>query len=79
MKFKPISVDNRIRIAQRCIDDVIKKIPDTDRDLISAEQIIGDFTSFIQQGHYMNTRMLKSDVEDAVNFHVLKAKNTLDL
>ena len=77
IKFKPISVDDRIRIAQRCIDDVIKKIPDSDRDLVSSDQILGDFTSFIQQGHYMNMRMLKSDVEDAVNFHVLKAKNIL--
>lgn len=77
IKFNSISVDDRIKIAQKCIEDVMMKIPDTDRDLVSSDQIIRDFTSFIHQGHYMNMRMLKSDVEDAVNFYVLRAKNIL--
>lgn len=77
IKFKAIRIEDRIMIAQRCIDDVIMKLPESDRDLVSLDKIMGDFTSFIQKGNYMNMRMLKSDVEDAVNFHVLKAKNIL--
>lgn len=77
IKFKPISVDDRIRIAKRCIGDVILKLPDSDCDLVSPGKIIEDFSSCIRQGYYMNMRMLKSDVEDAVNYHVLKAKSIL--
>lgn len=77
IKFKAISIEDRIMIAQRCIDDVMIKLPESDRDLVSSDKIMRDFTSFIQKGNYMNMRMLKSDVEDAVNFHVLKAKNIL--
>ena len=77
IKFNAISKEDRIKIAQRCIDDIIMKLPESDRNLVSSESIIKDFTSFIQHSQYMNMRMLKNDIEDAVNFHILGGKGIL--
>ena len=45
-----------------------------DQILIENNSILKLFEKFIQAGAYPNMRMLKNDIEDAINFEILKAK-----
>ena len=78
IKFNSLSVDNRIAIAQRRYSEILSRLNEKDQELISQNPIMQDFTDFIRQGQYTNMRMLKNDVEEAINYHVLKAKGILD-
>ena len=77
IRFNPISVDDRIRIASRYYKEVISTLEEEDKNLIGECKIVDDFIAYIKQGSYKNMRMLKNDIEDAVNYHVLKAQGIL--
>ena len=78
IKFSPLSVDDRIKIAERRYSEILSRLSEEDRELITENPIMKDFIAFIRSGQYTNMRMLKNDVEEAVNYHVLKAKGILN-
>ena len=72
--FKPISVDDKLRIAEKCYANLMAQVSMEDQILIENNSILKLFEKFIQAGAYPNMRMLKNDIEDAINFEILKAK-----
>lgn len=72
--FKPISVDDKLRIAEKCYANLMAQLSMEDQILIENNSILKLFEKFIQAGAYPNMRMLKNDIEDAINFEILKAK-----
>lgn len=78
IKFNSISVDNKIKIAQINYDSLIGDLIAEDKELITDNTILDLFTSKIKEGYYKNMRMLKNDIEDAINYEILKARHIID-
>ena len=77
IKFVPISVENKLQIAENCYESVLGDVQAEDRALIVDNNILAFFKEHIKNGSYPNIRMLKNDIEDAVNFEILKKRNIL--
>ena len=45
-----------------------------DRKLIENNSVLPFFERAIKEGAYPNMRMLRNDIEDAINFEILKAR-----
>lgn len=75
--FKPISVDDKLKIAKKCYNGLISYINEEDKILIANNSILMFFENAIKGGAYPNIRMLKNDIEDAINFEILKARKVL--
>ena len=75
--FNPISIDNKLRIARKCYARLMEQINAEDKELIKTNSILPLFERVIREGAYPNMRMLKNDVEDAINFEVLKARGII--
>ena len=75
--FKSLSVENKLTIAQKYYTSLIEEMEDEDRNLIANNKILEMFRTFIESGYYSNIRMLKNDIEDALNFEILKARSIL--
>lgn len=72
--FKPISVEDKLTIANNCYSEVIENLNDEDRCLIKNNGVLPFFERAIREGSYPNMRMLRNDIEDAINLEVLKAR-----
>ena len=77
IKFVPISVENKLQIAENCYESVLGDVQAEDRALIVDNNILAFFKEHIKNGSYPNIRMLKNDIEDAINFEILKKRNIL--
>ena len=77
IKFVPISVENKLVIAEKCYESVLGDVQEEDRALIGDNNILSFFKAHIRNGSYSNIRMLKNDIEDAINFEILKKRNIL--
>ena len=44
---------------------------------MTKERLLELFERFIKDGAYPNMRMLRNDIEDAINFEVLKARGII--
>jgi len=75
--FKPISVENKKVVAKKNYDEIFDQLDDEDKILIENNGILEFYYGKITQGYYKNMRMLKNDIEDAVNYEVLKARNII--
>ncbi len=75
--FNPISIDNKLRIARKCYARLMEQINTEDKELIKTNSILPLFERVIGEGAYPNMRMLKNDIEDAINFEVLKARGII--
>ena len=75
--FNPISIDNKLRIARKCYARLMEQINTEDKELIKTNSILPLFERVIGEGTYPNMRMLKNDIEDAINFEVLKARGII--
>lgn len=75
--FNPISVDDKLRIAQRCYDWLILQVDAADKELIKNNSILAVFEQSIKDGAYPNMRMLRNDIEDAINYEILKARGII--
>lgn len=75
--FNPISIDNKLRIARKCYARLMEQINAEDKELIKTNSILPLFERVIREGAYPNMRMLKNDIEDAINFEVLKARGII--
>ena len=48
-----------------------------DKALIENNSILPLFERVIKEGAYPNMRMLRNDIEDAINFEILKARGII--
>lgn len=77
IKFNDISNTDRITIASKIYDNLMQKLDADDAKLIADNQILAFYISYINKGRYKNIRMLKNDMEDAINFEILKKLNII--
>ena len=75
--FNPISVDDKLKIAQKCYLGLMAQVDAEDKELIENNSVLSLFESFIKKGAYPNMRMLRNDIEDAINFEILKARGII--
>lgn len=75
--FNPISIEDKIKIAQKCYGALIVELGEKDRELLPDDKILPKFEDAIQRGLYPNMRMLKHDLEDAINYELLIAHHIL--
>ena len=75
--FKPISIEDKLKIARKCYDELISQVDTDDKKLIENNSVLESFENFIKGGAYPNMRMLRNDIEDAINFEFLKARGII--
>ena len=75
--FNPISVDDKLKIARKCYAGLMEQIDGEDKKLIENNSVLAFFEKVIKDGAYPNMRMLRNDIEDAINFEILKARGIL--
>lgn len=75
--FKPISVEDKLRIARKCYADLMEHLDGEDKALIENNSVLSLFERFIKEDAYPNMRMLRNDIEDAINFEILKARGII--
>ncbi len=76
--FRPISINDKITIAYKCYTNLMSKIDYEDRKLIENNSVLSHFEKAIRNGKYPNMRMLKNDIEDALNFEILKSRGIIN-
>ncbi len=72
IKFNEISLEDKLKIAELCYSNLVIKLKVTDEEFIKDDRIIKAFKNAIYQGKYPNMRMLKNDIEDAINCEILR-------
>ena len=75
--FNPISIDDKLEIAKKCYEQIMKQITPEDKILIEDNTVLSVFEESIKDNAYPNMRMLKNDIEDAINYLILKARNII--
>lgn len=75
--FSPISVSDKIKIAAKNYNTFFRELCDEDKELISSNKVLDFYSEKISNGYYKNMRMLKNDIEDAINYEILKARGIL--
>lgn len=75
--FNPISVDNKLKIARKCYTGLMEQIDAEDKVLIENNSVLSFFEKVIKEGAYPNMRMLRNDIEDAINFEILKVRGII--
>ena len=75
--FNPISVDDKLTIARKCYKGLMAQVDAEDKGLIENNTVLTFFERVIKQGAYPNMRMLRNDIEDAINFEILKARGII--
>lgn len=75
--FNPISVDDKLKIAKKCYASLMEHVDTEDKKLIENNSVLKLFERVIIAGAYPNMRMLKNDIEDAINFEILKARGII--
>ena len=75
--FNPIRVDDKLKIARKCYAGLMEQIDGEDKKLIENNSVLTFFEKVIKDGAYLNMRMLRNDIEDAINFEILKARGIL--
>lgn len=71
--FDAISIDDKIKIAEKCYQSILSKISEEEKMLIADNDILNKFNQGIRKNAYANMRMLNHDIEDAVYYEILKA------
>lgn len=79
IKFGTISIENRIIIAEKNYHEIFTQLDEEDQVLISENQVLKFYIEKIKAGYYKNMRMLRNDIEDAINFEILKARNIIKI
>ena len=75
--FNPINVDDKLKIAEKCYTSLMEHVDTEDKKLIENNSVLKLFEKVIIAGAYPNMRMLKNDIEDAINFEILKARGII--
>lgn len=77
IKFNSISIEDRIKIAQINYNKLFQNLYKEDQKLIEDNNVLNFYLEQIQKGYYKNMRMLKNDMEDALNYEILKARKII--
>ena len=77
IKFGAIGIEDRIKIATLNYNSLYSELSEEDQNLIRNNQVLSFYIEKIQSGYYRNMRMLKNDIEDALNYDILKARGIL--
>ena len=75
--FNPISIEDKLKIARKCYTGLMAQVDVEDNSLIENNSVLELFESAIKKGAYPNMRMLRNDIEDAINFEILKARGII--
>lgn len=75
--FQPISVEDKLIIAKKSYDSLLLQLDEEDLELVPRNKVLPFFENAIRRGMYSNIRMLRNDMEDALNYEVLKARNII--
>lgn len=75
--FNPISIDDKLTIARKCYDSLMEQVDAEDKAFIENNSVLELFEKAIKEGAYPNMRMLRNDIEDAINFEILKARGII--
>lgn len=75
--FNPISIDDKLKIARKCYTGLMEQVAAEDKELIKNNSVLSLFERVIKEGAYPNMRMLRNDIEDAINFEILKARGII--
>ena len=75
--FNPIGVEDKLKIVKKCYDSIMEYVDTEDKKLIKNNSVLGLFERVIIEGAYPNMRMLKNDIEDAINFEILRARDII--
>jgi len=75
--FKPISVENKKVVVKKNYDEIFAQLDDEDKNLIENNKVLDFYYDKISKGYYKNMRMLKNDIEDAINYEILKARGII--
>lgn len=75
--FNSIGTDDKIKIARKCYANLMEDVDNEDKRLIENNSVLSIFEKAIKEGAYPNMRMLKNDIEDAINFEILKARGII--
>lgn len=75
--FNPISLEDRLKIARICYEDLMNQVNVEDKNYIKENSVLSSFEKSIMGGAYPNMRMLRNDIEDAINYEILKARGII--
>lgn len=75
--FNPISIEDRLKIAKICYENLMNQVDDEDKNYINDNSVLSSFEKSIVGGAYSNMRMLRNDIEDAINYEILKARGII--
>ena len=75
--FQPISVEDKLIIAKKSYDSLLLQLDEEDLELVPRNKVLPFFENAIRRGIYSNIRMLRNDMEDALNYEILKARNII--
>lgn len=77
IKFSSISIEDKIKIAKINYEGLFCKLTEEDKILIKDNKVLAFYITQIEKGYYKNMRMLKNDIEDALNYAILKARKII--
>lgn len=77
IKFNSISTEDKIKIAEINYKTLFNELTEEDQVLIKDNKVMQFYITQINKGYYKNMRMLKNDIEDALNYEILKAKEII--
>lgn len=75
--FQPISVEDKLIIAKKSYDSLLLQLDEEDLELVPRNKVLPFFENAIRREMYSNIRMLRNDMEDALNYEILKARNII--
>lgn len=78
IEFGSISVEDKVKIATLNYEALYSELSDEDQQLISCNKVLPFYIEKIQSGYYQNMRILKNDIEDSLNYEILKARGILE-
>ena len=75
--FNPISIENKIKIAEMNYRTLFAELSEEDQQLIENNNVLSFYISHIKKGLYSNMRMLRNDIEEALNYEILKSRGII--
>lgn len=75
--FNPINVHDKLKILKKCYFGLMEQVDTDDKEFVKNNSVLELFEKSIREGSYQNMRMLKNDIEEAINFEILKARGII--
>lgn len=75
--FSPISTEDKLNILHNIFNKLIDSLDDEEKQLMIDNEVLSFYEKAIKAGSYPNMRMLKNDIEDSINYDLLKKRGVL--